>query len=62
MTCQINMTELPATGVGFHLRVVFGEEPWLARTFGAAWVRYEARVPRWFGVRQLAQEMRRASG
>jgi protein-S-isoprenylcysteine O-methyltransferase Ste14 len=51
-----------AVGVGFHLRVVFGEEPWLARTFGAEWVRYKAQVPRWFDVRQLAEEMRRASG
>jgi hypothetical protein len=31
----------------FHLRVVFGEEPWLARTHGAAWTEYRARVPRW---------------
>jgi protein-S-isoprenylcysteine O-methyltransferase Ste14 len=33
--------------VAFHLRVVFGEEPWLARTHGAAWDEYQARVPRW---------------
>jgi protein-S-isoprenylcysteine O-methyltransferase Ste14 len=33
--------------VGFHLRVIFGEEPWLARTHGDRWLRYEARVPRW---------------
>ena len=31
----------------FHLRVVFGEEPWLARRHGAAWQEYCARVPRW---------------
>ncbi len=31
----------------FHLRVVFGEEPWLARRHGAAWHEYCARVPRW---------------
>jgi protein-S-isoprenylcysteine O-methyltransferase Ste14 len=31
----------------FHLRVVYGEEPWLARTFGAEWEKYRARVPRW---------------
>ncbi len=31
----------------FHLRVVFGEEPWLARTHGAAWDEYRSRVPRW---------------
>ena len=29
--------------VGFHLRVVFGEEPWLARTHGAAWDEYKAK-------------------
>lgn len=33
--------------VVFHLRVVFGEEPWLARTHGEAWVQYRNRVPRW---------------
>ena len=38
--------------IGFHLRVVFGEEPWLARTHGEAWIRYKARVPRWLGVRR----------
>ena len=33
--------------VAFHLRVVLGEEPWLARTHGSAWDEYRARVPRW---------------
>jgi pimeloyl-ACP methyl ester carboxylesterase len=33
--------------LAFHLRVVFGEEPWLARTHGRAWPQYAARVPRW---------------
>jgi protein-S-isoprenylcysteine O-methyltransferase Ste14 len=33
--------------VVFHLRVVFGEEPWLARRHGEAWREYAARVPRW---------------
>ena len=33
--------------VAFHLRVVFGEEPWLERTHGAAWDEYKSRVPRW---------------
>jgi len=32
----------------FHLRVVRGEEPWLARTHGSDWERYVSRVPRWF--------------
>ncbi|HMC98218.1 MAG TPA: methyltransferase [Flavobacteriales bacterium] len=34
--------------VAFHLRVVFGEEPWLAETHGAVWDEYARRVPRWF--------------
>ena len=29
--------------VAFHLRVVFGEEPWLARTHGARWDEYARR-------------------
>jgi protein-S-isoprenylcysteine O-methyltransferase Ste14 len=37
-----------AVAVGFHLRVVFGEEPVLRRAHGDSWLRYEARVPRWF--------------
>ena len=41
-----------AVMAAFHLRVVFGEEPWLARTHGDTWGRYKARVPRWFGVRR----------
>jgi protein-S-isoprenylcysteine O-methyltransferase Ste14 len=32
----------------FHLRVVLGEEPWLARTYGDEWRQYAGRVPRWF--------------
>jgi protein-S-isoprenylcysteine O-methyltransferase Ste14 len=36
-----------AVMLAFHLRVVFGEEPWLARTHGQQWHRYKARVPRW---------------
>jgi protein-S-isoprenylcysteine O-methyltransferase Ste14 len=32
----------------FRLRVVFGEEPWLAKTHGARWEEYSRRVPRWF--------------
>jgi protein-S-isoprenylcysteine O-methyltransferase Ste14 len=33
--------------LGFHLRVVFGEEPWLARMHGKQWQEYRSRVPRW---------------
>ena len=36
--------------MAFHLRVVFFEEPWLARTHGAAWHAYRARVPRWMRI------------
>ena len=35
----------------FHLRVVFFEEPWLARQHGEAWLHYKAQVPRWLGRR-----------
>lgn len=31
----------------FHLRVVRGEEPWLARVHGARWAHYAGRVRRW---------------
>jgi protein-S-isoprenylcysteine O-methyltransferase Ste14 len=34
-------------GLAFHLRVLFGEEPRLARTFGAAWESYRAVTKRW---------------
>jgi pimeloyl-ACP methyl ester carboxylesterase len=33
--------------VVFHLRVVLGEEPRMARTYDREWVRYAGRVPRW---------------
>ncbi len=36
-----------AAMAAFHLRVVLGEEPWLARTHGAAWQQYTRRVRRW---------------
>ena len=31
----------------FHIRTLLGEEPRLAREFGAAWTAYRARVRRW---------------
>lgn len=31
----------------FHLRVVFGEEPWLALRHGSQWNDYARKVPRW---------------
>lgn len=33
--------------VGFHLRVLFYEEPWLSRQFGTDWEVYAKAVPRW---------------
>ena len=33
--------------VAFHLRIVLGEEPWLARTHGERWDRYVRQVRRW---------------
>lgn len=36
-----------AVMAAFHVRVVLGEEPWLARSFGDDWVRYARRVRRW---------------
>jgi protein-S-isoprenylcysteine O-methyltransferase Ste14 len=39
--------------IAFHLRVTLAEEPWLARTHGAQWAAYRARVPRWLGVGSL---------
>ena len=36
-----------AVMAAFHVRVVLGEEPWLAQTFGDDWVRYARRVRRW---------------
>lgn len=38
-----------AAALAFHLRVVLGEEPWLARRHGERWRAYAARVPRWIG-------------
>lgn len=31
----------------FHIRVVWGEERWLARKYGSDWKRYSSQVPRW---------------
>ena len=37
-----------AVATALHLRVVFGEEPWLAQTHRGSWSRYSSQVPRWF--------------
>jgi protein-S-isoprenylcysteine O-methyltransferase Ste14 len=39
---------LVVVALGFHLRVVLHEEPWLARQFGADWKEYSAGVSRWW--------------
>jgi protein-S-isoprenylcysteine O-methyltransferase Ste14 len=36
-----------ALAIGFHLRVVINEEPWLRSQFGEDWERYRASVGRW---------------
>ena len=36
--------------LGFHLRVVLGEEKSLREKFGSSYEAYCARVPRWFGT------------
>ncbi|QJR13554.1 methyltransferase family protein [Usitatibacter palustris] len=47
-------------GLAFHLRVVHGEEPWLAKTHGASWQTYVKRVPRWIGLRSVTDEPTRS--
>ena len=51
-----------AIAIGFHLRVVFGEEPWLARVHGEKWRVYKAQVPRWLGFRGGAFRAARHGG
>lgn len=45
-----------ATFLLFHLRVVLGEEPWLARAHGDRWIEYRGRVPRWLDPRRIPGE------
>jgi protein-S-isoprenylcysteine O-methyltransferase Ste14 len=33
--------------IGFHLRVISYEEPWLGKNFPSEWASYSANVPRW---------------
>lgn len=45
-----SLTLLGYAGVvatAFHCRVIWGEEPWLARTFGDDWTAYARSTPRW---------------
>jgi len=41
-------------GLGFHFRVLYGEEPWLQEHFGTTWSSYASQVPRWLGPRNEA--------
>lgn len=42
--------------IGFHLRVVWAEEPWLARTHGVEWQVYPHSVHRWIERRLSRSE------
>ena len=42
--------------IGFHLRVVFYEEPRLEKQFGDEWKNYSSSVPRWFIRRSSRKE------
>jgi protein-S-isoprenylcysteine O-methyltransferase Ste14 len=44
---QVLTVYATAVVIAFHVRVIVGEEPWLARTFGEEWESYRAQVPRW---------------
>ena len=45
-----------AVAMLFHLRVVYGEEPWLARRHGDEWTLYRKRVPRWIIPRHRSRD------
>lgn len=49
-------------GAAFHLRVVFGEEPWLARRYGEQWTAYCSRVPRWITPVPMLWQSRKRRG
>jgi protein-S-isoprenylcysteine O-methyltransferase Ste14 len=48
-----------AVMTAFHLRVVFAEEPWLAKTHGESWTAYRRQVRRWVGRVDAATAERR---
>jgi protein-S-isoprenylcysteine O-methyltransferase Ste14 len=48
--------------LAFHLRVVYGEEPWLAQKHGSAWQSYVNQVPRWLRLRARWGLTLRSSG
>lgn len=47
LTSPLTAIYAAALAIGFHLRVVINEEPFLERRHGAAWRAYKARTPRW---------------
>jgi protein-S-isoprenylcysteine O-methyltransferase Ste14 len=48
--------------IAFHLRVVFGEEPWLAQKHGGSWQAYANQVPRWLRLRAPNKSLERTRG
>ena len=50
-----------AVAIALHLRVVYGEERWLARTHRDAWTRYRGRVPRWIFTSRRAMAVSAAA-
>jgi protein-S-isoprenylcysteine O-methyltransferase Ste14 len=48
--------------IAFFFRVVTYEEPLLARTFGAEWLTYRARVPRWLLLTRRKADHRDQAG
>jgi protein-S-isoprenylcysteine O-methyltransferase Ste14 len=41
----------------FHVRILLGEEPTMAREFAGTWTNYAARVPRWIGRAAVRQQV-----
>ena len=48
LTSPILAAYAAALAIGFHIRIVRNEEPWLASRFGSEWSQYSAEVRRWF--------------
>jgi len=48
LTSPLLATYTGILAIGFHLRVITYEEPWLAEQFGDSWYRYRAGVRRWW--------------
>ncbi len=48
--------------LAFEWRVIYGEEPYLARAHGAEWTAYARQVPRWLGTHSGTRGGRVAQG